>query len=142
VLAGLVLLAALSGCIGPARTTDDYRRKASTSLQDTGSAVESARLAVDAAARDRATGPYLAVLLGKAEEQATSVQSTFDSVQPPDHGADRLRHEVDGLLGEAVSVLADLRIAARRDDSDAIIGNGAPLEDLSGRLRQLEDRLG
>src|SRR5215210_2731760 len=57
---GVVAVAALlGGCVGPARTVDDYERKASTSLHDIRSAVETARLAVDAATGDRATGPYL-----------------------------------------------------------------------------------
>jgi hypothetical protein len=141
-VAGALGLLVLGGCVGPARTTDDYTRKASTSVHDVHSAVETARLGVDAVARDRTTGPYASVLLGQAEEQATSVQSTFDSVQPPNEDADRLRDEVDGLLTQAVSVLGDVRIAARRGDTDGITGQGPALADISKRLSDLEDRLG
>jgi hypothetical protein len=141
-VAGALGLLVLGGCVGPARTTDDYTRKASTSVHDVHSAVETARLGVDAVARDRTTGPYVSVLLGQAEEQATSVQSTFDSVQPPNEDADRLRDEVDGLLTQAVSVLGDVRIAARRGDTDGITGRGPALADISKRLSDLEDRLG
>lgn len=138
-----VLLAVLlAGCVGPARTSQSYTGKASTSLHDTRSAVETARLGVEAAAGDRATGPYLSVLLSQAEEQASSVQSTFDSIQPPNGDADRLRDEVDDLLTEAVSALADLRIAARRGDTAGITEQGQMLADLSQRLGELEERLG
>ena len=141
-VAGALGLLVLGGCVGPARTTDDYTRKASTSVEDVHSAVETARLGVDAVARDRTTGPYASVLLGQAEKQASSVQSTFDSVQPPNHDADRLRDEVDSVLTEAVSVLGDVRIAARRGDNDGITAQGPALADISKRLSDLEDRLG
>jgi hypothetical protein len=137
-----VLTGVLAGCVGPARTSDAYTRKASTSIQDTRSAVETARLAVDAAAGDRATGPYLSVLLSDAEEQADSVRSTFESIQPPNSDADALRDDVDRLLTEAVAVLGDLRVAARRGDRGALVGHGPALADLSGRLGEVEDRLG
>jgi outer membrane murein-binding lipoprotein Lpp len=141
-VAGVLGLLVLGGCVGPARTSDDYTRKASTSVHDVRSAVETARLGVDAAAGDRASGPYLSVLLSGAEEQASSVQSTFDSIQPPNQAADRVRDDVDGLLGQAVSVLGDVRIAARRGDTAGITGQGPALADLSRRLGELEDRLG
>jgi hypothetical protein len=135
-------LLVLGGCVGPARTSDDYVRKASTSVHDVHSAVETARLGVDGVARDRTTGPYASVLLGQAEEQASSVQSTFDSVQPPNRDSDRLRDEVDGVLTDAVSVLGDVRIAARRGDNAGIAAQGPALADISKRLSDLEDRLG
>ncbi len=141
-LVGLLSAVVLGACVGPARTSDAYAGKASTSLHDTRSAVETARLAVDAAAGGRATGPYLSVLLADAEEQASSVQSTFASIQPPNREADQVRDDVDALLTEAVSALADLRIAARRGDTAGITEKGPALEDLSRRLGQLEDRLG
>lgn len=141
-LVAVALAAVLGACVGPARTSDAYTGKASTSLHDTRSAVETARLAVDAAAGDRATGPYLSVLLSEAEKQASSVQSTFDSIQPPDARSDRLRDDVDALLTEAVSDLGDLRIAARRGDTGGVTEKGPQLEELSRRLAELEERLG
>jgi len=111
-------------------------------VHDVRSAVETARLGVDGVGRSRTTGPYASVLLGHAEEQASSVQSTFDSVQPPNRDADRLRDEVDGLLTQAVSVLGDVRIAARRGDNAGVTAQAAALADISQRLRDLEDRLG
>jgi hypothetical protein len=138
----LAVVLLCTGCVGPARTSDDYTRKASTSLHDTRSAVETARLGVDAASGGRATGPYLSVLLGDAEEQASAVQSTFASIQPPNRDADRLRDDVDKLLSEAVSVLADLRIAARRGDTAGITDKGPALDDLNKRLADFEERLG
>jgi type II secretory pathway pseudopilin PulG len=141
-LAMMAVLALAGGCVGPARTSKDYSKKASTSLQDARSAVETARLAVDAGAGHRATGPYLSVLLSQAEKQAASVQATFDSIQPPGASADRIRHDVDGLLAESVSVLADLRIVARRGDTAGVSEKGPTLDALSRRLGDLQERLG
>lgn len=138
---GAIGLVTLAGCVGPARTSDDYARKASTSVQDTRSAVETALLGVDAVDRDRSTGPYASVLLGHAEEEAGSVQTTFDSIQPPNQDADRLRDEVDAVLAQAVSALGDVRIAARRGDNAGIVAQRPVLVDVSRRLGDLEDRL-
>jgi hypothetical protein len=141
-LTALAVAVLCTACVGPARTSNDYTRKASTSLHDTRSAVETARLGVDAASAGRATGPYLSVLLADAEEQASAVQSTFASIQPPNRDSDRLRDDVDKLLSEAVSVLADLRIAARRGDTAGITDKGPALDDLNERLAAFEERLG
>lgn len=138
----MVAAVGLSGCVGPARTSEAYTKKASSSVEATISAVETARLAVDATSRDRATGPYLSVLLSSTEEQAGRIQTTFDSIQPPGKASDQLRDEVDGLLTEAVSILGDLRIAARRGDASGMTDKGPALADLSRRLEDLQDRLG
>lgn len=138
----MVCAVVLTGCVGPARTTESYTKKASSTVKDTISAVETARLAVDATSRDRATGPYLSVLLSSTEEEASQIQATFDSIQPPGKASDQVRDDVDGLLTEAVSVLGDLRIAARRGDTSGIADKGPALADLSRRLNDLQDRLG
>jgi hypothetical protein len=99
-----------------------------------GSAAETARLAVDAAAGRKATGRYVAQLLAEASEEAAAAQGTFDAIQPPDRRADRLRDELDGLLDQAVSTLGELRIAARRGDDAELEKLAAPLPALSQRL--------
>lgn len=133
----LLVACGAAGCVGPARTDAAYRGKAATSAKDARSAVETAQLAVDAARRKKALGPYLSVLLSSAEEGASSVQATFDSIQPPDSRADDLRDRVDDALQRAVSTLADLRIAARRGEIDQLASKAAPLADISRDLDQL-----
>jgi hypothetical protein len=111
-------LALGAGCVahpvGPARTFGKYEGKAVTTAEGALSAVESARLAARTAAEGGAFGPYTGTVISESEEGATSVQGTFDSIQPPGEQADELRSELDGLLSDAVSHLGDLRIAARR----------------------------
>lgn len=111
-----------------------YASKGGNTAKTIVSAVETARLAVSAAARDRAYGRYLGQVLAGAEEDATAAQGTFDAIQPPDRRGDRLRAELDNLLTPTLSSLADLRIAARRGDLADLSRLAAPLAGLSKRL--------
>jgi hypothetical protein len=57
------------------------------------------------------------VLVG-AEEAFGSIETTFDSIQPPDDpSADQLRNDLDGLLSTGSDGIEQLRILARRDDA-------------------------
>ena len=76
----------------------------------------------------------MSVLIGNAEKDVLSVQGTFDSVQPPDVAADRLRSTVDDLLSSAATGLASLRIACRRGQLDR-------LSDIADGLRSTLDKL-
>jgi hypothetical protein len=98
------------------------------------SAVQTARLVAHAATRKLAFGPYSSVTLTDAEDDASAIQGAFDSIQPPDGGSDRLRERLDTLLSEAVTVITDLRIAARRHQLDRLQHLAKPLADLGDRL--------
>jgi hypothetical protein len=124
----------LAACVSPSRTDRDYELKAGNTAKTVASSVATAVLGADAARQHKATGPYLSVLLGLAEKDALAVQSTFDSVQPPDTAADRLRGTVDDLLGSATTGLAEMRIACRRGELDR-------LPALADRLRSTLDEL-
>jgi hypothetical protein len=114
----------LAGCVshpvGPARTFGKYEGKARTSAKAALSAVETARLAAQAAGEGRVFGPYLGQILGEQEESASGTQATFDSIQPPDKRADELRQRLDDLLTSAASHLGDLRVAARRGEPGTV----------------------
>lgn len=136
-VAGLLVGLALAGCAGPSRSYDDYTHKAANTAEAAGSEVQTARLAVDAAVRHRAFGPYLSVLLGRTETELDSIQSTFGSVQPPDQRSDALRSKLGDLLSQAADVLADLRIAVRRGRLDQLGGIAKPLPELSRKFDEL-----
>jgi hypothetical protein len=127
----------ISGCVqfvGPARTADDYELKAADTAETVLSAVRTAELAVDVADRGRAFPPYVSVLLGEAEGDASGAAATFESIQPPDASSDRLRNELDDLLTEASDQLSTLRITARRADLDALADEAAGLTRLADEL--------
>jgi hypothetical protein len=130
----LALVVALSGCVSPSRTDRDFELKAGNTAKAVASAVASVLLGADAASKHKATGPYLSVLIGSAEKDDLSVQSTFDSVQPPSSTADDLRGTVDDLLSSATTGLQNMRIAVRRGELDQ-------LPDLADALRKTLDEL-
>lgn len=138
-LAVLVAGLVLSGCVSPSRTDRDYELKAGSSAKAVASAVATALLGVEAATDGRATGPYLSVLLGNAEEDAASVQSQFDSVQPPTHRADEIRDQLDEQLQAATDGLADLRIAVRRGITKELGEVAAPLRPVLVALRAMSE---
>jgi hypothetical protein len=132
VVLGLVLVVA--ACTGPVRSFPVYESKAGDTAEVVASAVETARLAVDAARDNKAHGRYLTQVLVEAEEDAGSAQGTFDGIQPPDRQADELRDRLDELLTEATGTLAELRIAARRGELADLPKLAAPLTEVAEGL--------
>lgn len=136
VLVGLLVFAA-AGCfqpVGPARTFHDYELKAESTAKKARSAVETARLTVQVASRDRAFPPYVSVLLSEAETDASKAQGTFGGIQPPDQRADRIRDQLSKLLTATGDVLSTLRITARRAELERLRSEAKRLPALSRRL--------
>jgi hypothetical protein len=129
-----LLSSSFVACVGPARTFGAYEGKAGATAEAMVSAIETARLAAQVSAKNNAFAPYLSVTIAQAEEEATSVQGAFNSIQPPDHDADQLRKQLDALLGQAVSAISDMRIAARRGDFSSVERVGQALRALSEQL--------
>lgn len=109
-----VALGVAVGCVGPARTEGAYRGKAATTLDQVRSAVETAQAGTGAAGDHDLPNGYVSVLLAEAEEDASAAEDTFSSVQPPSERSDGIRTLTREAIGEAVDVLAELRIEARR----------------------------
>lgn len=131
---GVVLAGCVAHPVGPARTDSVYEGKARTTAKSVQSSLETGVLAARAAARDRAFGPYISVVLSESEEAANRVEGTFDSIQPPSGASLRLRSELDDLLTEAVDQLAEARILARW-------GRLPELGDKAGDLEQAAKKL-
>ena len=123
----LTLLACVPHAIGPARTFGTYHNKAVATAESALSSVETVRLASEAGSAGNAFAPYLSVLISDQEDALADVQSGFASIQPPDTRSDRLRTELDDLLGTALDHVADVRIAARRSHIDELAVIGRPL---------------
>lgn len=133
----LVLVVA-PACVGPSRTDADYREKVANSAETARSAVETARLVAGVAGRGRAPGAYTSRALSDAEGVLDSVSTQLGAVQPPTRAASALRARVLALLGDCRSVVAELRIAARRGERARLPRIARPLAGLSARLRDLE----
>jgi hypothetical protein len=106
--------------VGSARGETDYQKKAVATTEHVRSSVRTVELAVQAAGEDDAFGPYLARVISQAEDDASSALNSFETVQPPSEDADQLRDEVDEIASDAISHLAEARIAIRRGDIESL----------------------
>jgi hypothetical protein len=123
--AGAVLL---SGCVAPASSTTDYEADAAMSAEGAVSAARTAVLATQAYANGKLPANYLEPTLVDAEDTLDSIQSTFTSIQPPHSAAaDELRADLQPLLDDAGSAVTEMRIAIRRDRTDALVAASGDL---------------
>jgi hypothetical protein len=136
VAALLVAAACSSHPVGPARTFDDYERKASTTAESALSAVETVRMAASAGADGKGFGPFLGQVVSDQEEALGGVQGTFASIQPPGgRRADAMRAQLGALIADAVDHVADVRIAIRRGEAGSLADVAQPLDDDASKLR-------
>jgi hypothetical protein len=135
---------ALSGCVehlvGPARTRDDFVRKARTTASDALSTVETVRLVAEAADDGKTFPPYASQSVSEQEDALADVAGDFGSVQPPDAASDDLRSELNELLGTAQDDIAAVRIALRRGQADGLRDVAAPLEHDAAELEAFLER--
>lgn len=137
--AALLAVAALAACAGPSRSDDDFKHKAANTAEAMRGLIATANIVSDAAARGDVPGPYASVTLADADDDASAVVESFDSRQPPSGAADKLRDRLDPLLTNVVSVLDDLRIAARRGDLEELADIARPLDQLDAKLQVIEE---
>jgi hypothetical protein len=139
-LAATMLTGCVSHPVGPARTYGKYEGKAVATAQSARSAVQTARLAVDAATKHHVFGPYVSQAIGQAEDAVSAVQGTFASIQPPNGDADGLRRQLLDLLSDAEDHVAAVRIAVRRGHIGDLGEIASPLAgDAAALLRFAED---
>jgi hypothetical protein len=141
-LAALSLLGVCTGCASSSRTDDDYRHKVANTAEALNGVLGTVEVAVRVVARDRVPAPYISVTFAEADDDAASTQGNFDAIQPPSAAADALRSKLDDAMQKTVSMLDDLRIAARRNRSAEIPLLAKPLHDLQLTLSKLEDVAG
>lgn len=121
----VALTAALTACVGPARTASDYRLKARNSAKSALSAVATSELVAKLVRNNDAFATYESVTLDSAERDATSIESTFASIQPPDTASDHLRDELNSVLNDTSDAISSMRIAARRHEWSALLKAGS-----------------
>jgi hypothetical protein len=137
-LVGAVVLL-LSACVSPAINADGYRGKVVQSAKKMVGLIGAARLAVQLDLDHKMLRTVTDNVVTDAENDAGSVVTALDSVQPPDSASLTLRDQAGDILQNASSQLADLRIALRRNDKP---GMRAAMDDLGKTLvdvRHLQD---
>jgi hypothetical protein len=138
VCAGFVLAAVLAACAGPTRGSADYRLKLANTAEALESSAATVVMAAGLAGDRKAFDPYVAVVISQAEDDAASVQQTFDSRQPPTQATDQLREHADQTIEQVVSAITDARIAARSGDTTALADSAEELRDLMPELQKLQ----
>jgi hypothetical protein len=138
-LLGLLAWRMVPHPVGPARTLGKYRGKAANSAEAAASDVVTAHLTAETASEGNAFGSYTALMVSDAEESLGGVQSTFDSIEPPDSEADALRTELDSLLSDALTHVSAVRIAARRGELAHLDSVAQPLLDDARKLQAFVD---
>jgi hypothetical protein len=132
----LALLALATACVAPARTFDDYEGKAVTSAETAASEARTAILTSSVAGRSQLPPPTASVIVAEAAVGATGVADTFASIQPPDAESDALRAELLPALEQAADLIASMRIAARRTDTEAMAAVSADLAPVAALLER------
>ena len=130
----LVVAAALTGCAGVTRSGGDYRLKAQKTATDLTAVVGSAQLAGRQFLDGRLPQSYADDVISRAEQDGSSIQSAFDTRQPPDSAADQLRDRLDEPMQQINSDLTDLRVAVRMDDHAGLRSTLADLAETLGKL--------
>jgi hypothetical protein len=139
-LAMAAVLVAGTGCSSSARTDDDYRHKVANTAETLNGVLGTVELTLKVAHKTPA--PYLSVTFAEADDDASATVGNFDAIQPPSAVADRLRDQLDEVMQDAVSMLDDLRIAARRNRTNELADLAKPLHGLQLKLTKLEDVAG
>jgi hypothetical protein len=135
VASAVALVMLLAGCVGPATTVSAYTGKALHAAQAAESEVQTVRLAVDQNLKGKLQQAYLETMLSDSEDAMSSVENSFDSIQPPDNAvADKLRDDLDKLLSDSSDTLSQLRIEARRQDADQMAQLLSSLKPLAAKL--------
>ena len=133
------LLAMTAACAGPTHGAGDYRLKLANTAEALESSAQTVILAADLLERGRAFQPYVANVISDAEDDASSVQQTFGSRQPPDHSSDELRQDADTTIDDVISAITDARIAARANELSDLADAAQQLRDLVGDLQKLQE---
>ncbi len=113
--------------VGPARTQDDFDRKARTTASAARSTVETVRLVAETASDGNAFGPYSGVSVSEQEDTLTEIQGDFNSIQPPNGTSDDMRAELNEILTASLHHVAAVRIAIRRGELRAAADVAQPL---------------
>jgi hypothetical protein len=136
-----LLLLLLPACVAPARSTTDYENKAVDTAETVLSSVQTGSLLVRLGP-GQLLPPFLSVSLSDAERAAASARATFLSIQPPDPRSDGVRTQLAALLDRSEAAISTARIAARRQDFDAMRRTGDELSSAADHLERFIARYG
>ena len=141
-LVAAVVAGSVTGCVGPARNSDNYHGDASAAVDSGLSEGLTARIVIRQFLNHHATGEYADVLLTDSETAMGPIQDSFGSRQPDSPQDDDLRDTVLQMLNDEADALAHARIAMRRSDVGGLHDADADLADVIADLTQAQADLG
>ncbi|MBF4769894.1 hypothetical protein ISU10_19150 [Nocardioides agariphilus] len=139
-VAATVVAAALTGCAPGTPDEDSWRGDATRAVGDVASAVQTARIALEASQQDHLHHAYLQAVLVDAERTGGLAADALSSVQPPDIER-RRSSDVDDQLEQATGLLQEARIAVVAHDTGEYADLVDRLERTASSLQQLETDL-
>jgi hypothetical protein len=131
----------LTACTGPARTSSAYEDKATNTADEVVSASRTVLLAAHVGDEGRSLPTTIAVTIADAETDAQTARDAFASIQPPDETSDQIRAALLPSVQHACDVIAEVRIAARRADTN-LSQIAAPLQQIADQLDEFSTRYG
>jgi hypothetical protein len=134
-----VLVASLWWLQEPPRSEPAYADRAADTAATLRSQVETARIWAETVADGRTLLTSAAIGLEEADADAATALSDFEELDPPS-GATGLRAAVGAAGGEAVDLLATVRIAAQHGDWSAVTARRDSLARMGDRMHALERR--
>jgi hypothetical protein len=120
--------------VAPSFDAGAFEQNAIGALESAVSTARVAALALDARVGDRITLAYADTVVTEAEDAIDPLEASFGVVDPPEPALDELRSDVLDQLADTGDLLAQARIAVRREDSDA-------MATLVGELRRVADTM-
>jgi hypothetical protein len=141
-VASIVLALTGSGCVLPAPNYRAFESKAAESAASAVSDARTALLASTLAVDGRSFSTTISVQLADSATGAASTAGTFAAIQPPDDASDRLRAELLPLLERTARVIGEMRIAARRGDTETLRTLRTPLAPLADALDRFAEAHG
>jgi hypothetical protein len=119
----------------------DYKHKAVDTAEAVLSSVQTGSLVVRLGP-ERAFPSFLSVTLADAERATASARAVFLSIQPPDARSDEVRSQLSVLLDRSEAAISSARIAARRQDFDALGHYAGELSSAAASLDRFIARFG
>jgi hypothetical protein len=135
-----LMTTALVGCTTNSPGHVGYESRASTTAERMISPVSTGALLANLGGRGNLLGPYAKTATTNALDEADTIQSGWNQVQPPNDHSQRIGSELDKLLQRSTDELVNLRVAARKGDLEALQRFERPLNRLMAQLRRFEQR--
>ena len=137
----VVVLAAVSGCVVPARDDGAFRANAVAALSSAVSEARTGQLVLRARLDGKVTNAYADTVITDNESAIGPIEDSFGNVDPPDAGQDQLRTQVMNQLGDTADAFATARLSVRRDDVKQMQATAKELAELADQMDRAQEGL-